>query len=79
MRKTMKLATMFLLLSGALAATHAITPLDKWGRLQAKAGKLYDATGMGGTRIRGALYMCAIVAKTYNPQCKAMWDRLTGC
>ena len=31
---------------------------------------------MGGTRIRGALYMCAIVAKTYNPQCKAMWDRL---
>lgn len=31
---------------------------------------------MGGTRIRGALYMCAIVAKTYNPQCKAMWNRL---
>jgi len=31
---------------------------------------------MGGNRIRGALYMCAVVAKTYNPQCKAMWDRL---
>lgn len=31
---------------------------------------------MGGTRIRGALYMCAIVARQYNPQCKEMWDRL---
>ncbi len=31
---------------------------------------------MGGNRIRGALYMCTVVAKTYNPQCKAMWDRL---
>lgn len=31
---------------------------------------------MGGTRIRAALYMCAIVAKNYNPQCAAMWERL---
>lgn len=31
---------------------------------------------MGGTRIRGALYMCAVVAKRYNSQCTAMWKRL---
>ena len=33
---------------------------------------------MGGTRIRGALYMCAIVAKNHNPQCAAMWERLNA-
>jgi len=31
---------------------------------------------MGGSRVRGALYMCAMNALRKNAQCKAMWDRM---
>jgi len=31
---------------------------------------------MGGRRIRGALYMCAMNAIRRNPQCRAMWNRM---
>jgi transposase len=31
---------------------------------------------MGGSRIRTMLYMCAWSAVRYNPQCKAMWERM---
>lgn len=31
---------------------------------------------MGGSRIRTTLYMCAWSAVRYNPQCKAMWERM---
>jgi transposase len=31
---------------------------------------------MGGASIRRQLFMCALSAKQYNPQCKAMWERM---
>jgi len=32
---------------------------------------------MGGRKIRAALYVCSWSAIRFNPQCKAMWERMT--
>lgn len=48
--------------------------------LQRQSGTSIHSKGhisrMGGTRIRGNLYVCAWTAIRLNPQCKAMWERL---
>lgn len=48
--------------------------------LQRQSGTSIHSKGhisrMGGTRIRGNLYVCAWTAIKLNPQCREMWDRL---
>lgn len=57
-----------------LASFVGLTPLTQQSGISVKSRG--HMSRMGGVRIRGALYMCAVVASRYNPQCKALKDRM---
>jgi len=57
-----------------LASFVGLTPLTQQSGISVKSRG--HMSRMGGARIRGSLYMCAVVASRYNPQCKAMKVRM---